>query len=62
MNRDEILNLAYRVREANNHKSVYVRTKYGKFKVLDWKGRPVERGIKRVVKTTNKKNRGNNND
>lgn len=62
MNREEILNLAYRVREANNHKSVYVRTKYGKFKVLDWKGRPVERGIKRVAKIMNKMNRGNNND
>lgn len=62
MNREEILNLAYRVREANDHKSVYVKTKYGKFKVLNWKGKPVERGIKRVVKTMNKMNRGNNND
>lgn len=62
MSREEILNLAYRVREANNHKSVYVRTKYGKFKVLDWKGKPVEQGIKRVAKIMNKMNRGNNND
>ena len=53
--REEIINIAYKVYKAHgSREAIKADTKYGEFVVIDEKGNPVEEGIEKVIEVMEK--------